>query len=58
MNVSYLVSIIQALMGVFYHIHSVALVEDLPGNEGHFATAKDYYDAVDKGFSLVSTYLI
>lgn len=44
-------------MGVFYHIRSVALIEDLPGEETHFASIDDFYQTVERGYTLVSTYL-
>lgn len=39
-------------MGVFYYIHSVALVEDLALEE-HYHTPQDFYAAVDKAYSQV-----
>ncbi|KAL1459760.1 hypothetical protein WDU94_011715 [Cyamophila willieti] len=41
-----------ALMGVFYQMRSVALAEDLPGVEHHFATADEYLEVVNKGYTL------
>jgi len=38
------------LMGVFYYIHSVALVEDLPLDE-HYESPQDFYAAVDRAYS-------
>uniref|UniRef100_T1D5L0 Putative salivary secreted ribonuclease n=1 Tax=Psorophora albipes TaxID=869069 RepID=T1D5L0_9DIPT len=38
------------LMGVFYYIHSVALIEDLPLEE-HYATPKEFYAAADRAYS-------
>jgi len=38
------------LMGVFYYIHSVALIEDLPLGEKHFATPKEFYAAADAAY--------
>lgn len=42
----------QLLMGVFYYIHSVALVEDLPLEE-HYASPEDFYFAADKAYQQV-----
>ncbi|KAI5738094.1 hypothetical protein M8J77_002900 [Diaphorina citri] len=39
-------------MGVFYHIRSVALIEDLPGEETHFASIDDFYQTVERGYTL------
>jgi len=39
-------------MGVFYYIHSVALIEDLPLEE-HYPTAADFYAAADVAYSQV-----
>lgn len=41
-------------MGVFYYIHSVALIEDLD-LEPHYATPKDFYAAADKAYNQVKT---
>ncbi|EDS25706.1 salivary secreted ribonuclease [Culex quinquefasciatus] len=38
------------LMGVFYYIHSVALIEDLP-LEAHYPTPADFYAAADRAYS-------
>jgi len=38
------------LMGLFYYIHSVALVEDLPLDE-HYATPELFYAAADRAYS-------
>ncbi|XP_008471871.1 ribonuclease kappa-like [Diaphorina citri] len=43
------------LMGFFYSVRSVALAEDLPGAEHHYASAKEFYAAADKGYTLVSS---
>lgn len=40
-------------MGVFYYIHSVALVEDLPLEE-HYHTPAEFYAAADKAYSQVN----
>jgi ribonuclease kappa len=40
-------------MGVFYYIHSVALVEDLPLEE-HYHTPQEFYAAADKAYSQVT----
>lgn len=42
-------------MGFFYSVRSVALAEDLPGAEHHYASAKEFYAAADKGYTLVSS---
>lgn len=39
-------------MGVFYYIHSVALVEDLP-LEDHYKTPELFYAAADRAYSQV-----
>lgn len=44
--------IFQVLMGVFYYIHSVALIEDLPLEE-HYHTPGDFYAAADRAYSQV-----
>lgn len=38
------------LMGLFYYIHSVALVEDLP-LEPHYKTPTEFYAAADAAYS-------
>lgn len=43
---------LQALMGVFFYIHSVALVEDL-AVDAHYADPNDFYAAADKAFMQV-----
>lgn len=43
----------KVLMGVFYYIHSVALIEDLPLDE-HYDTPADFYAAADVAYSQVS----
>lgn len=40
-------------MGVFYYIHSVALVEDLPLEE-HYPSPAEFYSAADKAYTQVS----
>ena len=40
-------------MGLFYYMHSVALVEDLP-LEDHYPTPTDFYAAADKAYGQVS----
>ena len=40
-------------MGVFYYIHSVALIEDLPIEE-HYKTPTEFYAAADRAYSQVS----
>jgi len=40
-------------MGVFYYIHSVALIEDLPIEE-HYKTPSEFYAAADKAYSQVN----
>ena len=42
-------------MGVFYYIHSVALVEDLPLKE-HYPTPEEFYAAADRAYSQVRFY--
>jgi len=40
-------------MGIFYHIRSVALAEDLPGiHDMQFKTIDEFYNEADKGYSL------
>lgn len=39
-------------MGVFYYIHSVALIEDLP-LEDHYPTPQEFYAAADRAYSQV-----
>lgn len=39
-------------MGVFYYIHSVALIEDLPLEE-HYDSPKEFYAAADVAYSQV-----
>lgn len=39
-------------MGVFYYIHSVALVEDLP-LEDHYHTPEEFYAAADRAYAQV-----
>jgi hypothetical protein len=41
-------------MGVFYYIHSVALIEDLPLEE-HYHTPKEFYAAADIAYKQVSS---
>ncbi|GAB0091952.1 Ribonuclease kappa [Sergentomyia squamirostris] len=38
------------LMGVFYYIHSVALIEDLPLEE-HYSGPVEFYAEADKAYS-------
>lgn len=42
----------QVLMGVFYYIHSVALVEDLPLEE-HYRSVEEFYTAADRAYQQV-----
>lgn len=42
----------QALMGVFFYIHSVALVEDLAVEE-HYTNPDEFFAAADKAFMQV-----
>ncbi|XP_031631772.1 ribonuclease kappa [Contarinia nasturtii] len=37
------------LMGIFYHMRSVALIEDLPLN--HYHTPKEFFNAADLAYS-------
>lgn len=39
-------------MGVFYYIHSVALIEDLPLEE-HYPTPDEFYAAADRAYAQV-----
>nr|ABD98738.1 putative ribonuclease [Graphocephala atropunctata] len=40
-------------MGIFYHVKSVALAEDLPGiHERTFNSIDEFYSEADKGYSL------
>jgi len=44
----------QVLMGFFYYIRSVALIEDLNIPEEHkFIDSQDFYSTADKMYSLV-----
>ncbi|KZC10943.1 PREDICTED: ribonuclease kappa-B [Dufourea novaeangliae] len=38
------------LMGIFFYVKSVALVEDLP-LEGNFKNIKDFYTQADRGYT-------
>jgi ribonuclease kappa len=38
------------LMGVFFYVKSVALVEDLPLGEKNFTTLSQFYVAADRGY--------
>jgi len=38
------------LMGVFYYIHSVALIEDLPIEE-HYHSPEEFYAAADRAYA-------
>lgn len=42
----------QTLMGIFYHLHSVALIEDLP-LEHNYKKPSDFYTDADKGYGQV-----
>lgn len=42
-------------MGLFYYMHSVALVEDLP-LEDHYPTPKEFYAAADVAYSQVKLF--
>lgn len=44
-------------MGVFYYIHSVALIEDLPLHE-HYADPNVFYQEADAAYSQVNAYEI
>lgn len=46
----------KVLMGVFYYIHSVALIEDLPLEE-HYETPDDFYEAAGVAYSQVSVFV-
>jgi len=47
----------QVLMGFFYYIRSVALIEDLNISEEHkFTDPQDFYSTADKMYSLVRSY--
>ncbi|XP_072762557.1 ribonuclease kappa [Anoplolepis gracilipes] len=39
------------LMGVFFYVRSVALVEDLPLGEKQFTSLENFYDVVDRGYT-------
>jgi hypothetical protein len=52
-EILFIFSFSQLLMGVFYYIHSVALVEDL-NLEEHYPTPEKFYAAVDKAYSQVN----
>ncbi|XP_029162849.1 ribonuclease kappa [Nylanderia fulva] len=39
------------LMGVFFYVRSVALVEDLPLGEKKFTSLQNFYDEVDRGYT-------
>ncbi|EZA52901.1 hypothetical protein DMN91_010461 [Ooceraea biroi] len=38
------------LMGIFFYIRSVALVEDLPLGERNFTSLSNFYDVVERGY--------
>lgn len=40
----------QLLMGVFFYVKSVALIEDLPLEGKTFASATEFYEEVDRGY--------
>lgn len=40
-------------MGVFYYVHSVALIEDLPIAEDEFENMKEFYSAATNSYSQV-----
>lgn len=42
-------------MGIFYYVHSVALIEDLP-LEAHYKTPAEFYAAADKAYGQVISY--
>lgn len=44
-------------MGVFYYIHSVALIEDLPIKE-HYTDLKEFYVDADAAYSKVKKMMI
>ena len=45
---------VQVMMGFFYYIRSVALIEDLAFNEEEkFEKMQDFYSVADKKYSLV-----
>ncbi|KAL6430181.1 ribonuclease kappa [Cataglyphis hispanica] len=39
------------LMGVFFYVRSVALVEDLPLETEKFTSLENFYDVVDRGYT-------
>ncbi|OXU20900.1 ribonuclease kappa [Nasonia vitripennis] len=39
------------LMGIFFYIKSVALIEDLPLEDSYFEKPEDFYMAADSGFT-------
>ncbi|XP_012227001.1 ribonuclease kappa-B [Linepithema humile] len=39
------------LMGIFFYVRSVALVEDLPLGEKNFTSFDQFYDLVDRGYT-------
>ena len=43
----------QVIMGVFFYVHSVALIEDVPLEE-HFATPDEFYAAANTAYSQVN----
>lgn len=45
---------LQVLMGLFFYIHSVALIEDLPLNE-KYASLEEFYDAANAAYNQVFT---
>lgn len=44
-------------MGVFYYIHSVALIEDLPIKE-HYTDLKQFYVEADAAYSKVNIFFL
>ncbi len=44
-------------MGVFYYIHSVALIEDLP-LEAHYDDPNKFYAAADAAYSQVMIFFL
>lgn len=49
----------QVLMGIFYYIKSVALIEDLPIEETHvFNSVTEFYTEADRGYTQVSSHLV
>ena len=43
-------------MGIFYHVRSVALAEDLPISHSEIENTDEFYTAVERGYTQVRLY--